>query len=183
MERKVGPLTPTRVETLIALLKDSAARKRTDAFKTTLLERSATPNQPPNSLRGGGLFFGKLALANGGLPCNACHLFHGEGGNLAPELTTFARTSDVETLANTIARAQFLVMRPAYQDHPITPAESRDIASFLKEAQAQRKQPLLASITPAGLGTGLAAFLITMFLVLNRPKSVRARLIERATKR
>lgn len=183
MQRKVGPLAKVRVEALTTLLKDPTAQKRTDAVKEALLTSAATPNQPPNSLRGGGLFFGQLALTNGGMPCSACHLFHGEGGNLAPELTAFARSSDVESLANTISRAQFLVMRPAYQEHPITASESRDIAAFLKEARTQRKQPLFAQILPLGLSTGLGAFLITMFFVLNRPKSVRARLIERATKR
>jgi len=184
MQRKVGPLTPANISALVSLLKDAKASERIRQAQARLSDESETKAEPSNSLLGGALFFGKSALENGGMPCNSCHEFHGEGGNLGPDLSDFASQIDIETLASSLARAGFPVMRAAYQSRPITLQEAHHIAAFLKQARAQRTVALPPpAINSTGLGAGLAAFACALVYIVTRPKGIRVRLLQRAVKR
>jgi hypothetical protein len=183
MERRVGPLAPARVEALVTLLQDPNVRARLAQAKAQLARAADKPTETPDSLLGGALFFGKAPLERGGMACNACHRFHGEGGDLAPDLTHFADRSELESLAGTIARAQFPVMRAAYATHPIEMGESRHIAAFLLHARFDRKSPALDNTIWWGLGLGIGAFLLALILIARRPRGARAELLQRAAKR
>ncbi|HMA96705.1 MAG TPA: c-type cytochrome [Polyangiaceae bacterium] len=183
MERKVGPLSDAQIEMLAGLLKDARARERVAKATSAISQRTESPIEPANSLVGGALFFGQSALTNGGMACFACHRFNGQGGDLAPDLTRFAQNGDIESLAGTIGRASFPLMRGAYAAHPITSREARDLAAFLKHAQRPRAAAALAQTSSLGIAAGLGAFTLALGLILIRPKGVRARLVRRASKR
>lgn len=183
MARKVGPLSSQQVQALVALLKDRSVHERIDKARASVARVSDEPTQPVDSLLGGAIFFGYVALSNGGMPCSSCHQFRGEGGDLAPDLSQFAANTEIEALAGTIERAGFPVMRAAYQEHPITQQEARNLAGFMKQSKSKRAAAVFADTTAWGIGAGLGAFAIVVALILARPKGVRARLIQRATKR
>lgn len=183
MERKVGPLTSAQIDAYVVLLKDANARDRVAKAKARTSELAQGPVAPADSLEGGALFFGQTPLVNGGMPCNACHRFHGEGGDLGPDLTRFATGTEVDVTASTIARASFPVMKGAYELHPITQQEARHLAAFLIQARAPRMQAALAETKPIGLLTGIGAFGVALAWIVTRSKGVRARLVQRATKR
>ncbi len=183
MERKVGPLSAEQLESLVSMLKDSTVQQRIVKAKTKFAQLSDQPRQPADSRLGGAIFFGHVALQNGGMPCSSCHRYRGEGGELGPELSQFADHSELEALAGTIARAGFPVMRAAYADHPISEQEARHLAAFMQQAKSKRIVAVLSDTTVWGLGAGLAAFGIAVAFILARPKGVRARLIQRTTKR
>ena len=183
MERKVGPLTPQQVDGFVALLRDAAAKERVGAARLAMTQVSVKPTEPADSRLGGAIYFGHVALERGGMPCSSCHRFRGEGGNLAPDLSHFARDIEIEALAGTIERASFPVMRSAYEAHPITSREARHLAAFMKQAKSPRIVAAFANTTAWGIGAGLCGFAIALAYVLGRSGSVRARLIRRATKR
>lgn len=183
MERKVGPLGDETISLLAQLLADKQARVRVQAAQASRRQASASGPVRVDSRLGGSLFFGLTPLSNGGLPCNSCHRFHGEGGTLGPDLTQAARGIEPESLAGSIARAGFAVMRGAYKDHPITEQEARNIAAFMQQATSPRRAPRDSRLTWSGLGFGITAFLAAVVYVIARPRGVRARLIQRATKR
>lgn len=183
MERKVGPLSAQQVEALVGLLKDAALQQRIAKAKAQLSMVSEPSSAAVDSLLGGAIFFGRKSLQNGGMACSSCHRYRGEGGDLGPELSHFAEHAELDVLAGTIARASFPVMRAAYEIHPITQQEARHLAAFMQQAKARRIVAPFSEIAAWGLGAGLGAFAMTLALILTRPKGVRARLIQRATKR
>jgi mono/diheme cytochrome c family protein len=183
MERKVGPLSAAQVESLVGLLKDKGVQARIAKARARFTNAVAQPTEAPDSLLGGALFFGHQGLQNGGMACGSCHRFRGEGGDLGPDLSRIGELTELDALASTIARASFPVMRAAYASHPITEQEAQHLAAFIKQAKAQRSAATGTHTTIVGFGVGLGAFALALVAILSRPKGVRARLIERATKR
>jgi mono/diheme cytochrome c family protein len=183
MERKVGPLDDDALSGLARLLSDKQARVRVEAARAGSKRATKTESVPMNSQLGGSLFFGLTPLTNGGMPCNSCHRFHGEGGTLGPDLTHSARGVDPEGFASSLVRAGFPVMRGAYKDHPITEHEARNLAAFMQQATSARRAPPDSRITWSGVGLGTVAFFAAVAYVVRRPRGVRARLIQRANKR
>jgi hypothetical protein len=183
MERKVGPLSAEQVTALVALLKDSAVKERIAKAKAKFAQASDQPRERANSRLGGAIFFGYVALQNGGMPCSSCHRYRGEGGDLGPDLSTFAEHSELDVVAGTIARAAFPVMRGAYASHPITEQEARHLSAFMQQAKAKRYAAAFSVTALWGVGVGIGAFAVAVAFILTRPKGVRARLIQRSTKR
>lgn len=183
MQRKVGSLSQSQITSLVQLLKDKAIKERLSKARASLADDSEVKSDQPNSLHGGALFFGKVALENGGMACSSCHRFLGEGGDLGPDLSQYAAPLEIEGLAGSISRAGFPVMRAAYQAHPITRNEARHIAAFMKQTKSNRDPMAASTITTRGLGSGLAAFVSVLLYIATRPRGIRSRLVQGATKR
>ncbi len=151
--------------------------------------RAVVPPQRPEKTSEGGnpqagerLFRGLLIPKNGGPACMSCHNVSGAaalgGGTLGPDLTrTYTKFGEAGTSA-LLASLSFPVMRPIYQDHPLTPEERADLKSFFREMSKRRlvdKTPEVAAIT----GMGFIVFLILIAVIWrHRLRAVREPLVK-----
>ncbi len=136
-----------------------------------------------NSHTGERLFRGLLIPKNRGPACMSCHNVSGAaalgGGTLGPDLTrTYIKFGEAGTSA-LLASLPFPVMRPIYQDHPLTSEEQADLKSFFREMAKRRpvdKTPEVAAIT----GVGFIVFLILIAVIWrNRLRAVREALVKK----
>ncbi|HEX9024176.1 MAG TPA: c-type cytochrome [Geobacteraceae bacterium] len=169
-------LSRTQVNAVVDYLAE-AARAPAPAQRP---EAAAARGNPRDGER---LFRGLLLTENNGPACMSCHSISGAallgGGTLGPDLThTYSKFGDAGTSA-LLASLSFPVMRPIYQDHPLTPKERADMKSFFKEIDNRKpvdKTPDVAAIT-------IVLFLIFLVLIgviwRNRLRAVRESLVEK----
>src|SRR5690606_15016981 len=102
MEKNVGPLSEMETEALVELLLDPEAAARLTAHRESVQMQEAASLEPGNASKGEALYFGKVAFANGGISCAACHQAGGRGGNLATSLEdSFTRLGEQSLLSTT----------------------------------------------------------------------------------
>lgn len=87
------------------------------------------------------LFQGRVRLTNGGPTCNSCHdVTHDAvigGGVLARDLTTVFTRLGGPGVRAIIGSPPFPVMQRAFQNHPLTDAETSALVAFLQDADAK----------------------------------------------
>jgi cytochrome c5 len=105
------------------------------------LATAGTSPPAPDPVAGRAYFIGARPFANGASPCGACHAIGGAGApsaaSLAPELSKSFEGLDAETVAGLLADPPFPTMAPFYGPHPLTPAETVDVAAFLLQVAGQ----------------------------------------------
>lgn len=121
------------------------------ALLTALVAGSGSAQEPlaagsatapaPDPVAGRAYFVGARPFANGASPCGACHAIGGVGApgaaSFAPELSRSFEGLDAETVAGLLADPPFPSMVPFYGPHPLTPAETTDVAAFLLQVTGQ----------------------------------------------
>lgn len=175
MEKNVGPMKDEDVSALADFIKDGNAKARLAAEQAKMQTRFMAQLAPPDAALGAGLFTGSRGLRNGGLACSACHSVSGAGGNLGPDLTgVFARMGGKTPLISAIEKANFKIMAPHYQRHPITTQEAVHLTEYL--SQANPKAPMAAPPRFDMAGTGLAGLLLAgMIVFMRRQRTARGR--------
>jgi len=139
MEKETGPLTSADVQGLTDLLKDPRVCQRVAAAERAKEEGSAAPEsaapaETGSSRNGNALFHGKLAFANRGMACAACHKVNDRGGTVGPDLTHAATRLGPEGLLKAIEHPESTVMAGSYKNAPLTHQEAVDLAAWLAEA-------------------------------------------------
>lgn len=100
------------------------------------------------------LFTGEQPLANGGMPCIACHSVSGAGelggGGLGPDLTqAFRRLGGEAGLSASLSNIAFPTMAGPYANHSLTPEEVASLVAFLR--QADGLQAATVSVPPGAV--------------------------------
>ncbi|MBP7861804.1 c-type cytochrome [bacterium] len=183
MEQSAGPLKDEEVNDLVAYLRKQEKIEKqpiSDMTKSSPISSPIPIKQEPASLvTGKRLFYGDVALKEGGMSCIACHQSNGNGGNMGPELTAISKKFPGKALVNGIEKTPYRVMKSAYKDHPITHQEALDIAAFLETTTSVETKSMRSS--PFALGAGMAVLVLGViaFGYRNRKKSARANLKRR----
>lgn len=99
--------------------------------------------RPEDREHGRALFTGRMAFANGGAPCIACHQAAGTGvmggGTLATDLTSLSgRLGGPAGVEAVLANPSFPVMRASYAGKPFTDEEKRALAAYLASLEDSR---------------------------------------------
>lgn len=185
MEQSTGPLKDEEVEELVGYLRQQEKNEKQIQPKGDATKASQVP--PPTKTiqefavkeTGQSLFYGDMALKNGGMSCIACHQSNGQGGNMGPDLSAISKKFPGKALVLGIERAPYRVMKQAYKEHPITHQEALDIAAFLETNTSAETKSMRSS--PFALGAGMAVLIlgIIAFGYRNRKKSARANLKRR----
>jgi len=175
MEKNVGPLKDEELAALADFIKDGKAKERLAAEQVKMQARFMAKMAPPDAALGAGLFAGSQGLHNGGLACAACHCVSGKGGNLGPDLTgIFARMGGKTPLISAIEKANFKIMAPHYQRHPVTTQEAIHLTEYFSIIDP--KAPVAARPAFDMAGTGLAGLLLAgMTVFLRWQRSTRGR--------
>lgn len=167
MEKNVGPLTDEELTALADFIKDGKAKTRLAAEQEKLQARFLAKLAPPDAALGAGLFTGSQGFRHGGLACAACHSVAGAGGNLGPDLTgCFVRMGGKTPLISAIEKANFKIMAPHYQRHPITTQEAIHLTEYLSKIDPTA--PAAAQPPFALAGAGLAGLLLAGLTVFMR---------------
>lgn len=127
MESNTGPMTPSQIDGLVALLQDPNVAARLAAPRAPITVAKGSPE------KGRRLFFGLDAFANGGTPCFGCHTVAGRGGSLSRDLTTSHARMGTSALLAISEQPAFPLMKGAYARHAVTAQEALDLAAFLEE--------------------------------------------------
>lgn len=100
-----------------------------------VLEQDSVPTPasaaaaPPGDARAGrALFFGKAG-------CSACHLVHGEGGFIAPNLTTYARNRSAQSVLSAVLNPDAPLVSTS-RVATVTTAAGRQITGVLRNEDA-----------------------------------------------
>ncbi len=175
MEKNVGPLKDEELAALAEFIKDGKAPQRLAAEQAKMQARFLAKMAPPDPAQGAGLFAGSVGLLHGGLACAACHSVSGTGGNLGPDLTgVFGKMGGATPLISAIEKANFKIMAPHYQRHPITTQEAIHLTAYLSTLDP--KAPVAAPPRFALAGAGLAGLLLAgMTLYLRGQRLARGR--------
>ena len=175
MEKNVGPLKEDELVALADFIKDAKAPQRLAAEQVTMQARFLAKMAPADAALGARLFVGSLGFRNGGIACAACHSVSGAGGNLGPDLTPiFAKMGGKTALISAIEKANFKIMAPHYQRHPVTTQEALHLTEYFSTLDA--KAALAARPTFDMAGTGLAGLLLAGLTVyLRQQRSTRGR--------
>ena len=175
MEKNVGQLKDEELLALGEFIKDGKAAQRLGAEQAKMQARFLAKMAPPDAALGAGLFAGSQGLSHGGLACAACHSVSGVGGNLGPDLTAiFTKMGGATPLISAIEKANFKIMAPHYQRHPITTQEAIHLTAYLSTIDP--KAPVAASPRFALAGAGLAGLLLAgMTLYLRGQRLARGR--------
>jgi len=170
MQTYAGPLTAQQIDDATSLLTGGHARELLAAETARRAQRARMQGASPAT--GRRLFFGEQRLANGGLPCFACHSAEGHGGNLAVDLTqVHTRMGETPLLAAT-EKPNFPLMKTTYAVHPVTPQEALHLAAFFAET-ARAKTAAVPEPAPRkvhGTAAGVALVLIGAAALLFRPR-------------
>ena len=170
MQTYAGPLTPQQIDDATLLLTGGHAREMLAAETARRALRAKMQHASPAT--GRKLFFGEQRLANGGLPCFACHAADGRGGNLAVDLTeVHTRLGEAPLLAAT-EKPNFPLMKTTYAVHPVTPQEALHLAAFFAETAGAKvaAKPEPSPRKVHGTAAGVALVLIGAAVLLFRPR-------------
>ena len=160
MEKNVGPLTDEQVTALAELLKSPHVRDRLKAEQERIQAQFMAKMEPPDPEVGHGLFLGAAPLRNGGLACAACHRAAGVGGDLGPYLTgVLTKLGGQTPLVSAIEKANFKIMAPHYQRHPVTTQEAMHLAQYFSTLDPKNVVATSAPLVPLAAG-GAAALLV-----------------------
>ena len=158
MEKNVGPLTEEQVAALADLLRSPNVRDRIKAEQERIQTQFMAKMAPPDAAAGHGLFLGKVLLQNGGLACAACHTAAGVGGNLGPDLTgVFTKLGGQTPLISAIEKANFKIMAPHYQRHPVTTQEAMHLAKYFSTLNPKNVVVAGVPFMPVGAGGAIAS--------------------------
>ena len=172
MEKNVGPLQEDDLTAHAEFIKDSRSKDRLAAEQVKMQARFMAKMDPPDAALGKNLFTGAKGLKNGGLACAACHGVNGTGGNLGPDLTgIFAKMGGKTPLISAIEKANFKIMAPHYQRHPITTQEAIHLSEYFSKVDPNA--PVASAPMFAQAGAGLAGVLLAGMTILLR--SMRAK--------
>jgi hypothetical protein len=157
METKTGPLSPAEIEALARFLKDPKVGERLEARKAQMLLEEEAKYEKGDEKKGGDLFYGRILLAGGGLPCASCHRTGLRGGSFGPDLSPVFAKMGMIPLISACEKASFREMDAIYRDHPITHQEAIHLAKYLESA-AGKPTPEEDSTTLFTGAAGLSLF-------------------------
>lgn len=179
MEKSVGPLEAAEIQALANLLLSGDAADRVDEAQRQIAIAQTATLEPGSTADGEALFHGRRTFVNRGVPCAACHLAGGRGGNLAVELqTSFARLGETP-LKSSMENPGFPLMRAVYGAHPVTPQEAVHVTAYLKSLDGQPATDGAPPLHAAGAGGALLALAGIGIGYRNRIRGVRAQLVRR----
>jgi cytochrome c2 len=148
------------------------------------------PFTPDEIERGRRLFDGELALAKGGPACFSCHTAAGVGGlgggRLGPDLTGVCeRMGGRNNLAAWLGALSTPVMQPAYQRHPLQPADVTPLVAYLETRTGSAAPRMAAMLTflLAGVAGALAALFVFDTAWKSRFRAVRKPMVLASTRR
>ncbi len=149
-------------------------------------EQAGQSLQPGSASRGTELFAGTTRFVNGGPPCAACHNAAGlpfpGGGSMGPDLTRISAKLGPLGIDPTLRTLFFPTMTSIYDAHRLTPDERADLkAFFLAESSGPATRSAIPGILLLAFGGLVILLAVTGFVGRDRLKSVRKRLLERAT--
>ena len=172
MEKNVGPLAPTQVDSLAVLLRAADFRPRVKAAQERIQARFRASLAPADAAVGRALFHGDRPLRNGGLACAACHALNGEGGRLGPDLAgAAARLGGEGPLTSAIEKTAFRVMAPHYGLHPVTAQEALHLGRYLAGVGPASVAAAGPTFVPMGAGAALAGMsALTLWYRRRRPR-------------
>lgn len=166
MEKKVGPLTPEEIQALGKFIQDPKVHERLTAEQERIARAEEAKYEKGDPNKGTDLFFGRVALAHGGLACAACHRTGDPGASMGPDLVPVFGKMGMTPLVSACEKTPFRVMDAAYRDHAVTHQEAIHLAKYLESVST--KTPVGDGADPtlfagaAGLGLfslgGMAAY-------------------------
>lgn len=151
MDKYAGAISDADAAVIVDLLRDPKVRERLQAEQQKAAAKMAASLDPPNVALGDDLYWGRTALANGGLSCASCHAVNRFGGAMGPDLTLIGQKLTGIALVSAIQKTNFPVMQAAYRDHQVTQQEAVHLAAFF-ERIAQDPGEGAASATAAAAG-------------------------------
>jgi len=188
MEKSVGPLSTEEVDSLVEFLRKPQTAGSKDSEQTagvvpppveTAAEKSLLAVEPGSAAKGSRLFSGADALSNGGVSCIACHRADDAGGNMAPELTFISNKLSEQAMVSAFEHTPYKVMKTAYQDHPVTHQEAKDLAAYFLSLKKPHDKLTEAPVSLIGFGIAAFVFGMIAFGYRGRNKSARAKLQRR----
>lgn len=189
MEKSVGPLSAEEVDSLVEYLRKPQTTGSKDSPKQldvvpppveAVVETSLpVVVEPGSAAKGRRLFCGADALSNGGVSCIACHRADDAGGTMAPELTNISAKLSESAMVSAFEHTPYKVMKTAYQNHPVTHQEAKDLAAYFLSLENPHDK--LSEAPVSMIGFGIAAFVFGMIAIgyRGRNKSARAKLQRR----
>lgn len=146
---------------------------------------SSSASEMESAETGKKLFTAALPFQNGGPPCISCHNIYGVpfpgGGTLGSDLTR-AYSKFGAAMNSVLATLPFPTMAPIYREHPLTPAEQRDLGAFFQKAGVQTSAEKTYQIFPPALGGFLILMILSWAIWRNRLRTVRKALVRHAAK-
>lgn len=186
MEKNVGPLTSSEVDSLVEYLKNPKAKASTSRptdstheTQTPSLPQPVQISEPASANRGSRLFSGDEALKNGGLSCIACHRVDDSGGTIGPDLTNVSTKMSETALVSACEHTPYKVMKTAYKDHPVVHQEALDLAAYLNSLKEPRKRLKEPPVVVMGFLFAGFVFGVIALGYRNRNTSVRDKLHRR----
>lgn len=183
MEKNVGPLSDADVTLFTDFLLALDAAERLAAHREQVQMREAASMAPADARIGEALFTGRMAFANGGAACSACHQAGGQGGNLAISLEDAFTRLGAQPLQATTEAPGFPVMRAIYTPIPVTKQEAMHVVKYLEEVSARPAPPARVSLHLAGVGGTVLMLVLLGRSTRRRVAGTRARLITEACRR
>lgn len=138
-----------------------------------------------DATRGGQLYTGSVAMANGGAPCIACHALSGFGSagaaSYGPDLSNLYADYGEEGVAGVLESLAFPSMEAIYTNRPLTEEERLDLTAFFAQTAEQQAPPptSLAGLILLGV---VIIFAIVALLGLRRFKGARQPLVDQVRK-
>jgi len=178
MEKFVGPLAPSEVDSLVKFLKDPKAAERIKAEEQRAVAAEAG-TEPSSADVGRKLFGGLEPFKNKGMSCIACHRVEGHGGTMGKDLTDSFERLGESALVSTCEQPSYPVMKAIYRDRQITRQEGLHITKYLaslKGTAASHPDPPVGQYGVLGAGAFLGGL---MFFYRKRNTGVRSRLERR----
>lgn len=154
-------LTDAQIKAVLAYLASPAEVQHHAAPSAAPAEAATLTGDPA---RGEALYAGTVSFAQGGAPCLACHgiaasaVGSAAGATFGPDLTALWKKFGQAGAASVLKTLPYPSMKPIFANHPLTPQEQADLASFFAQVDG-----LPAGGAGGALGThavvALAAFL------------------------
>lgn len=160
-------------------------------FEEPPAQEVITPDNNPagNPVNGQALFMGRTHFEHEGPPCMGCHSVSDNGllggGVMGPNLTNISeelsQTEILGILSNSGTRVS-PVMRPIYNDAPLTAQEQADLLAFMQTTPGQPEIDRELWVFGISIGGALFGAGLLGFIYRNRLRSVRRVLVEQATR-